>query len=158
MTCLLNGLLILPNIDSDLIKVFVFGTLKQGFPNFYLNKGIKLNGDFVTNKAYLFYLMGERHSPCVIDNTNNEKNAEPISGELYLVTKDQLTVLDTLERINEANGYTRELITVINSKTDERVEAFIYLKFPQQIESTNIKVGPINCYRQEHANLYKPRH
>lgn len=47
--------------------VFVFGTLKEGFPNFATNKGVRRGGDFVTASRYPLYLVGERCSPWLID-------------------------------------------------------------------------------------------
>ena len=47
--------------------VFVFGTLKQGFPNFATNKGARVAGDFMTVERYPLYLVGERYSPWLVD-------------------------------------------------------------------------------------------
>jgi gamma-glutamylaminecyclotransferase len=41
-------------------RVFVFGTLKQGFPNFHINRGRRVAGEFATGLAYPLYLVGER--------------------------------------------------------------------------------------------------
>ena len=39
--------------------VFVFGTLKEGFPNFRINKGIRVVGEFVTVQRFPLHLIGE---------------------------------------------------------------------------------------------------
>ncbi len=48
--------------------VFVFGTLKQGFPNFATNRGCRVSetetGRYRTQQRYPLYLVGPRHSPC----------------------------------------------------------------------------------------------
>jgi len=44
-------------------KVFVFGTLKEGFPNFKKNKGIRYRQNFDTKESYPLYLVGVRFSP-----------------------------------------------------------------------------------------------
>lgn len=137
-----------------MINVFVFGTLKQGFPNFYLNQGKKLEDHFITQTTYLFYLVGERHTPCIFEK---QGEGSGIQGEVYQVTDKQLKVLDQLERVDEPDGYFREKITVINTKTHETIEAYIYLKTEEQIDPTEIKIGPIDCYLEEHATLYKYR-
>lgn len=49
-------------------RVFVFGTLKEGFPNFAVNTGIRLSGNFETEDLYPLYLVGERHSPWLVLN------------------------------------------------------------------------------------------
>jgi gamma-glutamylaminecyclotransferase len=40
--------------------VFVFGTLKDGFPNHSENEGKKIVGRFMTRDKYPLYLIGER--------------------------------------------------------------------------------------------------
>ncbi|WP_156486258.1 hypothetical protein [Marinomonas sp. TW1] len=44
-------------------KVFVFETLKEGFPNFNHNQGRRFRREFVTQKAFPLYLVGEGYSP-----------------------------------------------------------------------------------------------
>jgi len=144
----------LPNTEAGTFKVFVFGTLKEGFPNFYLNKGIKQNGAYKTLKNYLFYLMGERHTPCVFEQKNQ---GEAIMGELYTVNKQQLDVLDSLERTHEPDGYIRTLIDIQQCENDENIKAYIYLKSANQIQPSDIKLGPINHYTLKHTELYQPR-
>ena len=46
--------------------VFVFGTLKDGFPNFATNRGTRLPGAFRTCSAYPLYLVGYRHVPWLL--------------------------------------------------------------------------------------------
>ena len=48
--------------------VFVFGTLKEGYPNFATNRGRRIPGDFVTRERYPLYLMGERFSPWLVSS------------------------------------------------------------------------------------------
>jgi gamma-glutamylcyclotransferase (GGCT)/AIG2-like uncharacterized protein YtfP len=45
--------------------VFVFGTLKEGFPNFTVNRGVRVPGSFSTCSAYPLYLVaaGIRKGP-----------------------------------------------------------------------------------------------
>ncbi len=47
--------------------VFVFGTLKAGFPNSGTNTGRREPGEFSTALAFPFYLVGERHSPWLLN-------------------------------------------------------------------------------------------
>jgi len=133
--------------------VFVFGTLKQGFPNFHLNHGERLEGDFKTREAYLFYLVGERYSPCIYTDSGK---GEPITGEVYQVNQTQLDTMDVLERVGDANGYTRQLVSIIDNKTRRIIDAFIYLKTANQINPEAIKLGPITDYKKEQADLYRP--
>jgi hypothetical protein len=60
--------------------VFIFGTLKEGFPNFGINRGTRVPGEFKTCAAYSLYLVGERHSkstcmhmpPCIVPVRSNK--------------------------------------------------------------------------------------
>ena len=33
-------------------RIFVYGTLKQGFRNFHINRGTRLPGEFITEQAF----------------------------------------------------------------------------------------------------------
>jgi len=46
--------------------VFVFGTLKQGFPNFATNRGRRVGGTFRTLERLPLLLVGQRHVPWLI--------------------------------------------------------------------------------------------
>ncbi|HYP70984.1 MAG TPA: gamma-glutamylcyclotransferase family protein, partial [Variovorax sp.] len=84
--------------------VFVFGTLKEGFPNFATNKGRRLPGVFLTKDRYPFYLVGERHSPWLVDQPGE---GERVVGQVFEVDKVALAAMDALERIHEPDGYRR---------------------------------------------------
>jgi gamma-glutamylaminecyclotransferase len=74
--------------------VFVFGTLKEGFPNFPTNKGSRRPGAFLTKERYPFYLVGERHSPWLINSPGQE---ERIVGQVFEVDQTALEAMDNLE-------------------------------------------------------------
>ena len=76
-------------------RVFVFGTLKEGFPNFATNRGRRVAGDFVTKERYPFYLVGERHSPWLIDQPGE---GERIVGQVFEVVLDLFDV--AFERVD----------------------------------------------------------
>ena len=48
-------------------RVFVFGTLKEGFPNFATHRGTRVPGVFKTRPRLPLYLVGERHVPWLLD-------------------------------------------------------------------------------------------
>jgi gamma-glutamylaminecyclotransferase len=91
-------------------RVFVYGTLKKGFPNHdrYMASAEKL-GNYQTDDNYPLVLIGERYVPCMINAPGAGKQVE---GELYAVTDDCLKRLDVLERVNKADGYRRLKIHV----------------------------------------------
>ena len=41
-------------------RIFVYGTLKQGFRNFHINRGTRLPGEFITEQAFPLYV-GQAH-------------------------------------------------------------------------------------------------
>ena len=47
-------------------RVFVYGTLKQGFRNFHVNRGTRLPGAFVTVEAFPLYVIGPFALPWLV--------------------------------------------------------------------------------------------
>jgi len=142
---------------KPLHKIFVFGTLKQGFPNFHLNQGQQLSGQFQTVETYPLYLVGERHGPWLIHTHGQGFN---VQGEIYLLNDEQLKFTDEIEREGQVSGYHRRTLKAQNiggeTITREFHQAFCYFKLAKQLESEEIMVGPLDCYQLEHADLYKP--
>lgn len=132
-------------------RVFVFGTLKDGFPNFHVNRGRRIPGRFSTRERYPLYLVGERHVPWMLDTPGL---GERVAGELYEVDAEALAAMDRLERVGEPGGYRREAILVLDGTRG--VEAFAYLKATAELGSQP-RVGPLAEYTAEHARLYRPR-
>lgn len=89
--------------------VFVFGTLKEGFPNFTTNKGARVAGDFMTVERYPLYLVGERWSPWLVDAAGE---GEQVVGQVFEVDEATLAAMDVLERIAEHDGYRRVMLEV----------------------------------------------
>ena len=137
-------------------RVFVFGTLKQGFPNFGSNAGVRLPGDFATVQRYPLYLVGERHSPWLVDAPGE---GEYVLGQVFDVTPAALQRLDLLERIGEPDGYRRVEIDVrpqgAAAAAAQRVHA--YLKPARQLAGAMIMAGPLPEYTLAHAGLYRRR-
>jgi gamma-glutamylaminecyclotransferase len=134
--------------------VFVFGTLKQGFPNFATNRGVRVGGVFVTRQPYPLYLVGERHSPWLVDEPGSGAR---VAGELFRVDAQSLEAMDQIERVAEPDGYRRVLLQVECSETAAVHEAYAYLKPPGQLAGSQIREGPLAAYTRDHAALYRPR-
>jgi len=96
--------------------IFVFGTLKEGFPNFPTNRGRRVPGRFRTEMAFPLYLVGDRHAPWMLDSPNSGLN---VTGEVYEVDEDALRLMDVLERVHEPDGYIRKLILVKRDETPD---------------------------------------
>lgn len=96
------------------MRIFVYGTLKQGFPNSYLLKDSTYIGKAITVDKFCMYDLGA--FPAVADTPKISK----IEGEVYEIDKATLISLDMLE--GYPNLYTR---TLINVKTEKGVMAAI---------------------------------
>lgn len=134
--------------------VFVYGTLKQGFPNFVNNHGTRLPGDFTTVERYPLYLVGERHSPWLL---NRAGDGERVTGQVFEVDSAALATMDALERITEADGYRRVELALVPAHGVDVITAFAYLKQAEHLASSAIQAGPLPEYTQEHAALYRSR-
>ncbi len=135
-------------------RVFVFGTLKEGFPNFEKNKGIRFRGEFETKERYPLYLVGERHSPWLVLDKGNGHN---IQGQVFTVTDDALAEMDKLERISEPDGYRRFDITVLAKDTSEALVVSTYGKTVEQIQGADIRAELTGEYSIEHTAHYRSR-
>ena len=133
--------------------LFVFGTLKKGFPNFHLNRARLIEARCKTQLAYPLYLVGSRYSPWLIDEPGK---GDKVEGELYQVSPQQLAAMDQLERIERSDGYRRQIIQVC-TRDNRQWEAFCYLKPPAQLIDAEIRLGPLAHYSPAHAALYRSR-
>lgn len=134
--------------------VFVYGTLKEGFPNFHINKGIRLKGVFYTKEPYPFYLVGERYSPWLVFI---EKEGYRVMGQVFIVDTDTLREMDILEGINEPEGYQKVQISIVSSVDSKEILATAYVKPAEQLKTSNIQLGPLKEYEVTHSLLYRPR-
>ena len=135
-------------------KVFVFGTLKQGFPNFKSNNGIRFRKEFETAERFPLYLIGERYSPWLILNPGYGCR---IQGQVFCVTAAALTEMDQLERINKPDGYRRVEIQVLCKETGEPFNVYVYGKFQSQLVESDIRHALSGEYLLTHADLYRNR-
>jgi gamma-glutamylaminecyclotransferase len=139
------------------VRVFVFGTLKEGFPNFHVNRGTRVPGDFVTVQAYPLYLIGERRSPWALDQPGAGRN---VHGQVFEVDEAALAQMDVLERVGEPDGYRRVRIevAVAGDPGAATLEVFAYLKDPAEFPAmAGGALGPLAAYTLEHAALYRSR-
>ena len=132
-------------------KVFVFGTLKEGFPNYKINKGSRLEGSYLTKNRYPLYLIGKRFSPWLMLDKGKGHN---VRGQVFTVNDATLAEMDKLERINELDGYRRIEMTVISEKSGEELVVFAYGKPVEQLDSFDIKQELNGEYKLEHSLHY----
>lgn len=137
-----------------MVAVFVFGTLKAGFPNSDTNRGARVAGEFLTSNRYPLYLVGERYSPWLV---HSEGEGLQVRGQVYMVDEAALGHMDRLERVHTSDGYRRVKMTVISETTNTEMQVFVYVKSPQQLEGMQVQLGPIAEYELQHASLYQRR-
>jgi gamma-glutamylaminecyclotransferase len=134
--------------------VFVFGTLKEGFPNFATNRGVRVAGSFTTIAPYPLYLVGDRHVPWLVDSPGTGLR---VSGQIFRVDDATLAAMDQLERVSEPDGYHRALMDFEGEDAPRRLSAYVYLKQPGHLVMSEVRAGPLDEYRHEHAALYRAR-
>ena len=134
--------------------VFVYGTLKEGFPNFHVNLGSRLPGEFQTVEAYPLYIVGESRVPWLVERPGE---GHRVAGELYRVDAPALARMDELEQVDEPGWYARRKIAVrpLGQPQGEPVEAFVYFGSEARLGDTRIHEGPIAVYTAQQARGYR---
>jgi len=144
--------------------LFVYGSLKEGFPNFHVNKGRRLPGTYVTTEAYPFYL-ADGALPCLLPQPGT---GHRVRGQLFEVNEEQLAAMDALERVGEPGGYDRATITVevadhasgpggpgLPGALGGPVTAFVYMQHASRLPEGGRHVGPLAEYTLEHARALR---
>ena len=97
--------------------VFVYGTLRKNLGWHHLLKNSEFISNATTKEKYTMYANS-------IPYVKESEKLSQIKGEIYLVDKETLKDLDSLE--NHPNWYFRKEIEVIEDKTQEIKSAWIY--------------------------------
>lgn len=129
--------------------LFVYGSLKEGFPNFHVNKGRRLPGEFSTLRPYPLYLVAGR-LPCLLPAPGEGLQ---VQGQLFEVSAGELALMDALERVGQPGGYRRELIDVqrMDAAAPQTIAAFVYLQSHTMLDAAGTHLGPLALYTLEHA-------
>lgn len=135
-------------------KVFVYGTLKEGFPNYGINNGTRLNGTYVTKNRYPLYLVGDRYSPWLVADEGKGSN---VKGQVFSVDETTLKDMDKLEGVSKSDGYQRIEIKVQSLDGSEEAVVFAYVKSIEQMDGAQLQSEPIDEYMFEHSSLYRSR-
>ena len=133
--------------------LFVYGSLKQGFPNFHVNRGRRVAGDFVTALPHPFYLV-RGSLPCLLPANGS---GLPVQGQLFEVGPAELAEMDRLERVGQPGGYVRAEIEVrpAQGAAGGPRRAFVYLQDPALLAQPGEHLGPLSVYTPEHAGRLK---
>jgi len=92
-------------LDSPARKqfVFVYGTLKRGFPNHHLMPDADYKGACRTSGRVPLVIAGPWYTPILIAESGGHR----VTGELYGVDDDGLAYLDDLEGVGRPFGFDR---------------------------------------------------
>ncbi len=131
--------------------IFVYGSLKAGFQNFHLNKGVRQPGTFRTRERLPMFLLGDGHVPCLVLAPGS---GHQVRGEVYDVDDEVLAAMDGLERLGEPRGYRR--VTIDVEATGDGLAAalltpFVYVKLPEHVDAGDKHDGPLVEYTTEYA-------
>jgi gamma-glutamylaminecyclotransferase len=126
--------------------IFVFGTLKQGFRNFHVNRGSRVGGDVVTVGPYPLYVIGPHHLPWLLDRPGE---GVPVVGQLFEVDDDTLAAMDRLERVDDPQWYVRgQLWVQPHPGGGTPVQAWVYFGGEPGFAGAAVHAGPIPEYTQ----------
>jgi gamma-glutamylaminecyclotransferase len=135
-------------------KVFVYGTLKEGFANFGINAGRRVAGEFRTAERYPLHIVTEYNIPWLV---NRPGVGERVIGQLFEVDDHALRDMDRLEQIDEPGWYTRAEIRV-HPLGDERgagIRAFVYFGAAERLETDLVHAGPLVTFTLEQNQRYR---
>lgn len=139
--------------------LFVYGSLKEGFPNFHFNKGRRMPGEFRTAQPYPFYL-ADGALPCLLPRPGT---GHRVMGQLFEVTAAELAAMDELERVGLPGGYARITIEVAlvadahgtPGAAGAPTPAFVYVQAEERLHGDGEHIGPIAEYTLEHARALR---
>lgn len=136
--------------------LFVYGTLKDGFPNRHLNTGRALGGSHRTVLAYpllVVRLPNEDRAPWLLDQPGQ---GHRVTGQVFEVDDDALQAMDAFEEVGQPTGYVRIAIELSPVDTDQpRLQAWSYLKPPGQLGACLAIEGPFAEYTPALAAGYR---
>ena len=127
--------------------IFVYGTLKRGFPNFApaMDRAVYVGGSKTVERLPLV-IGGRWRSPYLIDEPGTGLQ---VLGELFEVDDALLLVLDRFENTHLPNGYRRVLLAV-ETADGETLEAWTYVRDRRHIEGIHTEAlaeyPPDACY------------
>ena len=113
-------------------QVFVYGTLKRGFPNHHaIAKHVSFVGRFRTIEAYPLVVGGRWFSPNLI---NEPSQGHRVLGEVFETDTQGLDFLDQLEGTHHPRGYRRISVVVEELCSNARIDAWTYFKSRKDLD------------------------
>ena len=118
---------------ADLQQVFVYGTLKRGFPNHHaIAEHVSYLGRFRTIEAYPLVVGGRWFSPNLI---NEPGQGHRVFGEVFETDTQGLELLDRLEGTDHPRGYRRISVIVEELHFNACVDAWAYFKDRKDLDA-----------------------
>ena len=134
--------------------VFVYGTLKEGFPNFALNPGRRVPGAFRTRLPFPFYVVQlpvEDRAPWLV---NRPGEGVPVLGQVFEVDEATLRAMDRFEEVGLPTGYDRVELE-LEDEAGGTLRAHAYMKPAHQLAACLLIEGPFAEYTAELAVGYR---
>ena len=128
-------------------RIFVYGTLKRGYPNNPLLEGSEFRGEAVTVPAYK---MVATSFPVIMP----DPSGKPVAGEIFTVDDATLARLDQLER--EGRSYDRVMIDAALPLSNGKrlpTRVFIYVGREDRFGEMFAR-GPLYKQANERGELY----
>lgn len=136
--------------------IFVYGTLKEGFPNFALNPGRRMPGTFRTCQPFPLYVVqlpAEDRAPWLV---NQPGQGAQVSGQIFEVDDATLQSMDRFEEVGVPTGYARLALELEPADQPGGVlRAHAYMKAPHQLVECLLIEGPFADYTTELALGYR---
>lgn len=145
-----------PAAVRKMVRLFVYGTLKEGFPNHHFNAGRRLPGIYRTKKSFpllVVQLPSEDRAPWLIDLPGD---GYQVLGQVFELDAASLPVIDKLEEVGLPTGYIRVEIELESVAEDgAQLLAFAYLKPEHHLPQCLAREGPFNEYTLQLAEGYR---
>lgn len=136
--------------------IFVYGTLKEGFPNFALNPGRRMPGTFRTRQPFPLYVVqlpAEDRAPWLV---NQPGQGVQVSGQIFEVDDATLQSMDCFEEVGVPTGYARLALELESAdQPGDVLRAHAYMKAPHQLVECLRIEGPFADYTAALALGYR---
>lgn len=140
------------------ILLFVYGTLKQGFPNHHLNQGRRIPGTFRTRQPFPLYVVRLPHEDRAPWLVHQPGEGHQVTGEVFEIAEALLPAMDAFEEVGLPHGYLRVEIELDASPADTEhttpLRAQAYMKAADQLPECLEREGPFPAYTLALATGY----
>ncbi len=137
------------------VLLFVYGTLKQGFPNHDRMVGRRVGGVWRTAQALPLYVVRlplEDRAPWLM---NQPGEGLCVQGEVYEVDTSLLPAMDRFEEVGLPTGYERVTIELESvDRGGPRLQAQAYVKPASHLAQCVSLGGPFADFTRELARGY----